>query len=231
MHRIFSATLALLLFCLAGQVARADTYSDTINAFRNAGASGEFFKSAYGYAVFPTIGKGAVGIGGAYGEGRVYAAGQYVGNTTMTQASVGFQLGGQAFSQIIFFEDEGAYRDFTSGNFEFSAEANAVVITAGASADASTTGGLAAGASGGRNDAVTVSKGYRRGMAVFTIARGGLMAGVSLAGQKFSYKPAAATPAAPPPQPQVAPAAPPATSYPATSYPASPQGGQSQYPQ
>ncbi len=230
MHRIFSATLAFLLLGLTGQAARADTYSDTVNAFRNAGASGEFFKSAYGYAVFPTIGKGAVVIGGAYGEGRVYAAGQYVGNTTMTQASVGFQLGGQAFSQIIFFEDEGAYRDFTSGNFEFSAEANAVVITAGASADASTTGGLAAGASGGRNDAVTVSKGYRRGMAIFTIARGGLMAGISLAGQKFSYTPLTA-PAAPAAQPQAAPAAPPATSYPATSYPAYPQGAQPQHPQ
>lgn len=230
MYRTLSATLAFLLLCLAGQVARADAYSDTINAFRNAGASGNFFNSAYGYAVFPTIGKGAVVIGGAYGEGRVYAAGQYVGNTTMTQASVGFQLGGQAFSQIIFFEDEGAYRDFTSGNFEFSAEANAVVITAGASADASTTGGLAAGASGGRNDAVTVSKGYRRGMAIFTIARGGLMAGISLAGQKFSYTPLTA-PAAPAAQPQAAPAAPPATSYPATSYPAYPQGAQPQHPQ
>jgi len=184
---LFLPLLSLLI--LSAAPARADQYSDTINAFRNAGESGRFFDNAYGYAVFPTIGKAGFIVGGAYGEGRVYAAGQYVGDTTMTQLSAGLQAGGQAFSQIIFFQNQTAYQEFTSGNFEFSAQATAVAVTAGVSADASTTGGLAAGASGGRNDATTRHGGYRRGLAVFTIARGGLMVEAALAGQKFSYTP------------------------------------------
>ena len=83
----------------------ADDFDDTIQVFKAAGESGRFFDNAYGYAVFPTVGKGGIGIGGARGKGRVYAQGNYVGDTTMTQLSVGFQLGGQAFSQIIFFQD------------------------------------------------------------------------------------------------------------------------------
>lgn len=183
----FLPLLSLLLLIAAP--ARADEYSDTINAFRNAGESGKFFDTAYGYAVFPTVGKAGFVVGGAYGEGRVFAAGQYVGNTSVTQLTAGWQLGAQAYSQIIFFQNQSAFQEFTSGNFEFSAQATAVAITAGASADASTTGGLAAGASGGRNDATTAHGGYRRGLAVFTIARGGLMFEVSLGGQKFSYTP------------------------------------------
>lgn len=179
--------MSLLLF--AGASARADEYSDAVNSFRNAGESGRFFDSAYGYAIFPTIGKAGFIVGGAYGEGRVYAAGQYVGNTSMTQLTAGWQLGGQAFTQIIFFQNQTAYEEFTSGNFEFSAQATAVAITAGVSADASTTGGLSAGASGGKNDATTAHGGYRRGLAVFTIAKGGLMFEAVLGGQKFSYTP------------------------------------------
>jgi lipid-binding SYLF domain-containing protein len=185
--RVLLPCVSLLL--LAAAPARSDEFSDAINSFRNAGESGKFFDSAYGYAVFPTIGKAGFLVGGAYGEGRVYAAGQYVGDTSMTQLTAGWQLGAQAFSQIIFFQDESAYREFTSGNFEFSAQATAVMITAGVSADASTTGGLAAGASGGRNDATTAHGGYRRGLAVFTIAKGGLMFEVALGGQKYSYTP------------------------------------------
>lgn len=165
----------------------ADEYSDTIKVFRDAGESGSFFDKSYGYAVFPTIGKGGIGIGGAYGKGRVYEKGNYVGNTSMTQVSVGFQLGGQAYSQIVFFEDKRAFDEFTSGNFEFAAQASAVAITAGASAGA-TTSGSSAGASGGKHDATTVGK-YYKGMAVFTVAKGGLMYEASIGGQKFSYKP------------------------------------------
>ena len=195
MQKFFKAgfLLPLLsLLLLAGVPAQADEYSDTVNSFRTAGESGKFFDSAYGYAVFPTIGKAGFVVGGAYGEGRVYAAGQYVGNASMTQLTAGWQLGAQAYSQIIFFQNQTAYQEFTSGNFEFSAQATAVAVTAGVSADASTTGGLAAGASGGRNDATTAHGGYRRGLAVFTIARGGLMFEVSLGGQKFKYTPLAA---------------------------------------
>lgn len=194
MQRLFKVGFLvpiLSLLLLAGGPARADEYSDAVNSFRNAGESGKFFDSAYGYAIFPTIGKAGFIVGGAYGEGRVYAAGQYVGNASMTQLTAGWQLGGQAFTQIIFFQNQTAYEEFTSGNFEFSAQATAVAITAGVSADASTTGGLSAGASGGRNDATTAHGGYRRGLAVFTIAKGGLMFEAVLGGQKFSYKPLA----------------------------------------
>ena len=178
-------------FLLLGMTDRAaaDSYSDAIQAFRDAGESAAFFNASYGYAVFPTIGKGGIGLGGAYGKGRVYAGGQHVGNADMVQVTVGFQLGGQAYSQIIFFEDQRAYQEFTSGNFEFGAQATAVIITAGASAEANTGGGLAAGASGGRSDAPTAHGGYRKGVAGFTIARGGLMYEASLGGQKFSYTP------------------------------------------
>lgn len=167
----------------------ANAYSDAIKVFSNAGESGRYFKTAYGYAIFPNIGKGAFILGGAYGEGKVFVGGRHVGNTTMTQLSVGAQWGGQAFSQIIFFEHEQAFKDFTSGNFEFSAQASAVAVTAAATAEANTGGGTAAGISGGRNDAATASGGYRKGMAIFTVAIGGLMFEASVAGQKFTFSP------------------------------------------
>jgi len=172
---------------LAISPAWADEYQDTINLFRNAGQSGSFFSTAYGYAVFPTIGKGGVGVGGAFGKGRVYAKGKYVGDTSMSQVTVGFQLGGQAYSQIIFFQDERSFKEFTSGNFAFGAEASAVAITAAAGASANTTGS-SAGVSGGKNDAKNVGQ-YNKGMATFTVAKGGLMYEASIGGQKFSYKP------------------------------------------
>ena len=177
--------LVFLLLALPFARVWADEYSDTIKVFRDAGESGSFFAKSYGYAVFPTIGKGGIGIGGAYGKGRVYAAGNHVGDTSVTQLSIGLQLGGQAYSQIVFFEDKRAFEEFTSGNFEFGAQASAVAITAGASAAATTTGS-SAGASGGKHDATTVGK-YYKGMAVFTVAKGGLMYEASIGGQKFSY--------------------------------------------
>jgi len=180
--------LCLLLALPFGSVVADEDdakYSSTINVFRQAGESGRFFDNSYGYAVFPTIGKGGFFVGAAYGKGRVYAAGNVTGDTTMTQLSVGFQLGGQAYSQIIFFEDQRAYDEFTGGNFEFSADASAVAITAGASASAGTSGS-SAGASGGQNNATTRG-GYYRGMATFVVAKGGLMYEAVLAGQKFSY--------------------------------------------
>lgn len=164
----------------------ADDYSDTVQIFRNAIESRGFFDSAYGYAVFPTIGKAGIGVGGAHGSGRVYEQGKYIGDTKMTQLSLGFQLGAQAYSQIIFFEDKRALDEFTSGNFEFGAQASAVAITAGAQAAATTTGS-SAGASAGKRDATTVGS-YHKGMAVFTVAKGGLMYEASVSGQKFSYK-------------------------------------------
>jgi lipid-binding SYLF domain-containing protein len=180
-----SALVAALL--LIASVAHASKYSDTINLFKNAGESATFFHKCYGYAVFPTVGEGGLGVGGAFGKGRVYAHGQYVGDTTMGQVSVGFQAGGKAFSQIIFFEDKRALDEFESGTFEFTAGASAVAVTAGASASAGTSG-ASAGASAGKKDARATGV-YQKGMAVFTIAKGGLMYAATIAGQKFSYKP------------------------------------------
>jgi lipid-binding SYLF domain-containing protein len=178
--------VALVLF-IPFSPAWADKYDDTIRIFKNAMESKSFFDSAYGYAVFPTIGKGGIGIGGAYGEGRVYARGKYLGDTDMTQLTLGFQLGGQAYSQIIFFKDKRAFDEFTSGEFEFGAQASAVAITAGAQASASTAG-TSAGAGTTKHDSSTVGN-YYKGMATFTVAKGGLMYEASIGGQKFSYTP------------------------------------------
>lgn len=160
-------------------------YTDTISAFKRAGASEGFFRSSYGYAVFPTIGKGGFIVGGARGKGRVYRHGRYVGDSTMTQVSVGFQAGGQAYSEIIFFQTRLDLARFESGKFALGAQASAVAITAGASASASTEGS-SAGASGTQKNATTIGE-YQGGIAVFTIAKGGLMYEAAVAGQKFSY--------------------------------------------
>jgi lipid-binding SYLF domain-containing protein len=186
MQSILRNLLFVFLIAFPFTPALADDYADTIKVFRNAGQSGKFFGSSYGYAVFPTIGKGGIGVGGAHGSGRVYAKGAHVGDASMTQLTVGLQFGGQAYSQIIFFQDKRAFDEFTSGNFEFGAQATAVAITAGASAQAST-GGTGAGASGTQSHATTAG-GYQKGMAVFTVAKGGLMYEATIGGQKFSYK-------------------------------------------
>lgn len=186
--RVMISMAVLLLAC--SQAAAAEKYEETIELFKNAGESARFFDNSFGYAVFPTIGKAGIGIGGARGDGRVYAQGRHIGDSTMTQVSIGFQLGGQAFSQIIFFQDERALKEFTSGNFEFGAQAGAVVITAAASAGAGSTG-AGASASGGKKDATTAGQ-YYRGMVTFVIAKGGLMFEASVSGQNFSYTPVSA---------------------------------------
>jgi lipid-binding SYLF domain-containing protein len=179
---------ALLLMSTA---AFAATYAETISLFRNAGQSAAFFHNCYGYAVFPNVGKGGLVVGGGYGKGRVYLHDRYVGDTSITQVSVGWQAGGQAYSEIVFFESKAAFDDFIRGDFEFGADAAAVVITAAAGASAGTAG-ASAGASGGMKDAVTAGR-YYKGMAVFTIVKGGAMYEVALAGQKFSYTPKGAS--------------------------------------
>ena len=180
------STASLLLLTLPISSAWADSCGDTANLFRKAGQSADFFKTAYGYAVFPTIGKGGIGVGGAFGKGCVIAKGKQTGETSMTQLSIGFQLGGQGYSEIIFFQDERAYKEFTSGNFEFGADASAVAITLAAQAGAKSTG-ASAGASATKHEAATAGA-YHKGMATFTIVKGGLMYEAAIAGQKFSYK-------------------------------------------
>lgn len=189
MNRLrFFVALVFSILLVSSAYAEAD-YGNAIKVFRDSPVVQPYFKDSYGYAIFPTIGKGGIGIGGAHGKGKVYRAGKVSGDTSMTQLSIGWQLGGQAYSQIIFFEDKRAYTEFTSGNFEFGAQASAVAITAGAQAQAGT-GGATASASPGGSAGAQAKTNYHKGMAVFTRAKGGLMYEAAIGGQKFSFKPA-----------------------------------------
>ena len=127
----------------------------------------KFFNEAAGYAVFPSVGKGAVGVGGAYGHGELYQGGKLAGYCTLTQASIGLALGGQKYTELIFFETPAALERFKSGNFAFAAQASAVALKSGASANAK----------------------YADGVAVFTMGETGLMYEASIGGQKFNYQP------------------------------------------
>lgn len=125
-----------------------------------------FFDDSAGYAVLPSVGKGGIGIGGAYGKGLVIVDDKAVGNTTLTQMTIGFQLGGQVYSEFVFFKDDVALSHFQRGNYELGAQASAVAVTAGASADAD----------------------YNKGVAIFTLTGGGLMYEATVGGQKFDYE-------------------------------------------
>lgn len=126
-----------------------------------------FFSGAAGYAVFPNVAKGAVGVGGAHGSGVLFAGGSALGKTSLSQVTVGLQLGGQAYSEIVFFENAATLDNFKHGNFAFAAQVSAVAIKAGASANAK----------------------YQNGVAVFTMTKGGLMYEASVGGQKFGFQP------------------------------------------
>ena len=128
-------------------------------------AMADWFNNSAGYAVFPKVGRGGFIIGGAYGTGLVIAGDRVIGEATVTQGSIGFQLGGEVFSEYIFFRDQTALAEFQRGNFEFDAQASAVALTAATSTDAS----------------------WNKGVAVFTLVTGGLMFDASIGGQKFSY--------------------------------------------
>ncbi len=141
---------------------------DVINQFKRADSSmKERFETAAAYAVFPEVGKGAVGVGGAYGRGVLYEHGKPVGFADLSQATIGLQLGGQKYSEVIFFENERSLRDFKSNTLEFAAQASAVAANEGASADAD----------------------YQNGVLVFTMAQGGLMFEASVGGQRFRFEP------------------------------------------
>lgn len=186
--------VSTLLFGLFSGVAWAETqvedYSGTINDFKQIDTVKPYFSSAYGYAVFPTIGKGGLGIGGAYGKGQVYRAGKVTGFISMSDLSIGFQAGAQAYSQVVFFQNQKAYDDFTSGNFEFSASASAVAVTASVQAQTGTGGGASAGAStksssGGKQATAE----YSDGLLIFVLGKGGLMYEAAISGQKYKFKP------------------------------------------
>ncbi len=150
----------------------APTFSDdvslAISRFKSrAPVTKKFFETAHAYAVYPNVGKGAIGIGAAHGTGQVFQGGKHIGNGNLSQVSVGLSLGGQEFSEIIFFKDEAAFTSFKRSEFEFGAQASAVAVTAGASTDAD----------------------YENGVAVFTMTKGGAMFDASIGGQSFDYTP------------------------------------------
>ena len=127
----------------------------------------KLFDDAYAYAVFPSVGKGGVGVGGAFGQGEVFQGGERVGHASLSQGTIGLQLGGQVYSEAIFFENKASFDRFKIGEMAFSAQATAVAASAGASADAD----------------------YRDGVMVFTMSQGGLMYEASIGGQKFGFQP------------------------------------------
>jgi lipid-binding SYLF domain-containing protein len=171
--------------------AQADNYDNAINTFKAAGKSGTFFSKAYAYALFPTVGDAGFIVGAAHGKGRVYVGGALTGDSSMTLVSAGLQAGAKAYSEIIFFEDKRALDTFESGNFEFGADASAIAVTVGADAGVGTTG-VSTGASGDSSNANTGGS-YHNGMAVFTVAKGGLMYAATISGQKFTYTPRGGT--------------------------------------
>jgi lipid-binding SYLF domain-containing protein len=188
MNRWHQSTFVVLgLAAVMAGVARADSYEDTIQTFKRAGQSGTFFSRAYGYAVFPTVGGGGFIVGAAHGKGRVYVQGLLTGDSTMNLLSAGLQAGAKAYSELIFFEDKRALDDFESGHFAFGADASAVAITTAAEAGAGTNG-VSSEASGDSSNASTAG-GYHNGVAVFTVAKGGLMYAATLSGQHFTYTP------------------------------------------
>jgi len=141
---------------------------ETITKFKGADPSMKvFFEKAYGYVVFPGVGKGGFIIGGGHGDGWVYEKGIHIGRASLTQLTVGAQIGGQSFSEIIFFQDKKTLDDFKKGNWELSAQASAIMVKEGASKDAS----------------------YDNGVAVFTMPKKGAMVEASVGGQKFKYTP------------------------------------------
>lgn len=129
------------------------------------GQMSSLFANSYAYVIFPNVGKGAIGVGGAAGNGIVFERGSVVGRASMKQVSVGFQLGGQAYREVIFFENSAALNRFKQSKYEFSAQVSAVAATSGASANVK----------------------YTDGVMVFTQQKGGLMYEASIGGQKFKY--------------------------------------------
>jgi lipid-binding SYLF domain-containing protein len=173
-HKLFISIITLSILSIT--VAFSQDLSEynhqeaemTIDTFKTADSELEqLFETAYGYAVIPSVAKGAVGIGGAAGKGIVYEGGEPVGGVQMTQVSIGLQLGGREFSEVIFFENEEAFKKFTDDDFQLSADATAVALKEGA----------------------TTNERYTNGVLIFTKPKGGLMFDASVGGQKFEFSP------------------------------------------
>lgn len=186
-HRYCAILFAAVILTAWSGPVLADRYEDTIDMFKRSPQVQPFFENAYGYAVFPLVGKGGVIVGGSYGPGQVYQGGNLTGTARLIKMSVGFQLGGQAIAEIIFLKDKRAYDAFTSGGFEFGATTSAVVVTLSAQAEIGTSGN-SAGASYTPSEGVQAATDYNDGMIVFVHAIGGLMYEASIGGQQFSFQ-------------------------------------------
>jgi lipid-binding SYLF domain-containing protein len=174
-HRLAGALVVLGLLGAASMTATAapGTMADpsevaaVVSKFKQKDPGmAKVFAKAYGYAVFPTVGKGGIGLGAARGKGYVYERGRLVGRSTLTQVTIGLQLGGQAYSEVVFLKTKAALQNFKNGNLKLGAQASAIALTHRASADLV----------------------YRDGVAIVTMAKGGLMYEASVGGQKFSFK-------------------------------------------
>ena len=168
--RVILPALCLLLAAAAPVAYRADPKDAeaVIAKFKEKDPDlRKVFASARGYAVYPTVGKGGIGLGGAHGKGYVYEGGRLIGTSSLTQVTIGLQLGGQAYSEVVFLKDKAAMENFKKGKLKLDAQASAVALTARAAADLA----------------------YRDGVAIVTMAKGGLMYEASVGGQKFSFTP------------------------------------------
>jgi len=181
------AAAALVATSNVALAQKVEDQSETIGLFKGIPQVAPYFGSAYGYAVWDRIGRGGMGIGGARGRGQVYRGGTVTGFSTLTDVTFGAQLGGQAYRQVIFFQNQAAFDKFVAGKFEFDASASAVAVTASAQASAGTQG--ASTSAGAGNPNTGAAAGYVSGMQTFTMAEGGLMYAATIGGQRYNYKP------------------------------------------
>ena len=184
--RMLAAVAVLGSMVASGQGVK--DLSETIETFKSIEVVQPFFANSYGYAVWRRIGRAGIGIGGATGRGQVYVDGTATGFSRLVDVSIGLQLGGQVYRQIIFFEDQDAYEDFIGGGFEFDAQASAVAVTASARA-ASGTQGSEASVSAASSTELAGAEAYYNGMRVFTMTVGGLMYQATIAGQRYRFRP------------------------------------------
>lgn len=175
-NNFFSAMAVMLMLFMVplSMMAQDDKQDRLMEDSKNAKAAfiktdkdmQSFFDKSYGYVIFPNVGKGAAGVGGAAGSGIVYEKGKAIGSARLIQVTVGMQLGGQAYREVIFFENKSEFDRFKEDKFEFAAQTSAVAAASGVSANAK----------------------YREGVLVFTEEKAGLMYEASVGGQKFNYK-------------------------------------------
>jgi len=169
MRQLIIALAAALTLALPSSAFEVDTkaVSTTVAAFKKEQpSSAKLFQTAYGYALFPTVTRGAFGVGGAYAEGGVFKAGKLVGKTSLTAVTVGLGMGGESYSQVIFFQNKAAYERFVSGKLEFGARANAVFLNKGVSGEPP----------------------YVDGVLILAQTKTGLMADASVGGQSFTFE-------------------------------------------